>query len=43
MDLTAGLEETSLGSNTMFSLFTICVHLTDEGFGHLKEVGGDAH
>lgn len=40
MDLAAGIEEGGLESNSIFSLFSISVHVTDEGFAHLKEVGG---
>lgn len=39
MDLAAGIDESGLGSNSIFSLFSISIHVTDEGFGYLKEVG----
>lgn len=38
MDLAAGIDESGLGSNSLFSLFSISVHVTDEGFKHLTEV-----
>lgn len=38
MDLAAGIDESGLGSNSLFSLFSISVHVTDEGFKHLDEV-----
>lgn len=38
MDLAAGIDDSGLGSNSLFSLFSISIHLTDDGFAHLSEV-----
>ena len=38
IELVAGVDDSGLGSNTSFSLFTISVYLTDSGFSHLNEV-----
>lgn len=38
IDLLAGTDNSGMGSNKLFSLFTICVHLTEDGFDHLDDV-----
>lgn len=38
VDLAAGLDISGLGSNSLFSLFSITIHLTDDGMKHLDEV-----
>lgn len=37
-DLVAGVGCDGLSSNSLFSIFDICVHLTEGGFDHLDEV-----
>lgn len=34
----AGINEAGFDDNNIFSLFNICLHLTDEGFHHLDDV-----
>lgn len=38
IDLMAGTDNSGMGSNKLFSLFNICVHLTEDGFDHLDDV-----
>lgn len=38
VDLVAGTDDSGLGSNTMFSLFSIVISLTEDGFDHLDDV-----
>lgn len=38
VDLAAGTDSSGMGSTKLFSLFNICVHLTEDGFDHLDEV-----
>lgn len=38
IDLAAGTDTSGMGSTKLFSLFNICVHLTEDGFDHLDEV-----
>lgn len=38
VDLGAGTDESGMGSTKLFSLFSICVHLTEDGFDHLDGV-----
>lgn len=38
VDLAAGTDDSGMGSNKLFSLFNICVHLTEDGFDHLDDV-----
>lgn len=38
VDLGAGTDTSGMGSNKLFSLFNICVYLTEDGFDHLEEV-----
>lgn len=37
-DLVAGTDDSGLGSNSLFSLFNVVIHLTDDGFEHLNDV-----
>lgn len=38
VDLAAGTDESGMGSNSLFSLFSICVYLTDDGLDNLEKV-----
>lgn len=38
VDLAAGTDDSSLGDNSLFSLFGITIHLTDDGLDHLDNV-----
>ncbi|XP_031625679.1 nardilysin-like [Contarinia nasturtii] len=38
VDLAAGTDNSGMGSTKLFSLFNICVYLTEDGFDHLDEV-----
>lgn len=38
VELVAGIDASGFGSNSMFSLFTLSIHLTDDGFLHIDEV-----
>lgn len=38
MELAAGIEESGLDCNSLFSLFTISIDVTDDGFRHLRDV-----
>lgn len=38
MELVAGVDANGFGSNTMFCLFTLSIHLTDDGFQHIDEI-----
>lgn len=38
VDLDAGIDESGIGSNAMYSLFNVTIYLTDKGFEHLDDV-----
>lgn len=38
VDLAAGSDTSGMGSTKLFSLFNICIHITEDGFDHLDEV-----
>lgn len=38
VELVCGIDASGFGSNTMFCLFTISIHLTDDGFPHIDEI-----
>ncbi|BFG02851.1 nardilysin-like [Drosophila madeirensis] len=38
LQLIAGIDENGFDLNTMYSLFNVCIYLTDEGFKHIDEV-----
>ncbi|XP_030378119.1 nardilysin isoform X2 [Scaptodrosophila lebanonensis] len=38
LQLYAGVDENGFDQNSMYSLFNICIFLTDEGFKHIDEV-----
>ncbi|KAH8413928.1 hypothetical protein KR009_007834 [Drosophila setifemur] len=38
MSIMAGVGGSSFETNSLYSLFNICIHLTDDGFEHLDEV-----
>lgn len=38
VELVAGIDASGFGSNSMFCLFTISIHLTDDGFPHIDEI-----
>lgn len=38
VDLLAGIDESGIGQNSLFSLFAVSILLTDDGFKHLDEV-----
>lgn len=38
VDLAAGTDNSGMGSNKLFSMFNICVHLTEDGFDNLDDV-----
>lgn len=38
VDLVAGTDDSGLGSNSLLSLFSVVIHLTDDGFDHLDDV-----
>ncbi|ALC44693.1 CG10588 [Drosophila busckii] len=38
MTVMSGVGGSSFESNSMYSLFTVCIYMTDEGFAHLDDV-----
>lgn len=38
MELICGVDDSGFDANSFYSLFTLCIYITDEGFLHLKEV-----
>lgn len=38
VDLAAGTDTSGMGSTKLFSMFNICIHLTEDGFDHLDDV-----
>ncbi|XP_055843466.1 nardilysin isoform X2 [Episyrphus balteatus] len=38
MELISGVDDSGFDANSIYSLFNLCIYLTDEGFVHLKEV-----
>ncbi|KAH8276628.1 hypothetical protein KR044_000187, partial [Drosophila immigrans] len=38
LELVAGIDDNGFDLNSMYSLFNVCIYLTDEGFKHIDEV-----
>ncbi|KAH8386500.1 hypothetical protein KR093_000811, partial [Drosophila rubida] len=38
LELVAGIDDNGFDLNSIYSLFNVCIYLTDEGFKHLDEV-----
>ncbi|ALC48866.1 CG2025 [Drosophila busckii] len=38
LELVAGIDDNGFDLNSMYSLFNVCIYLTDDGFEHLDEV-----
>lgn len=34
----AGVDDSGFDNNSMYSLFNLCIYLTDTGFHHLEDV-----